>query len=279
MSNAASASYLSAADWTVIILYLMGMIGLGVWFGKDQRNTRDYFLGSKNIPWWGVAFSIVATETSALTFIGVPAMAFGADHLTFIQIIIGYVIARVVLAVVMVPHYFKGEIYSPYQLLSQAFGPAARRTAGGLFLLAATLAAGVRVYVTCIPIRLMLDFNESQILIAIVLFVGLSLIYTYVGGVKAVIWTEAVQFILFLVGGLFTLFYIPSLLEGGIAAAFSQADLAGKLHWLNLDFSLAKPYNIWMGILGGTVFVMSTHGADQLIVQRVLTCKSVGDRR
>lgn len=269
----------NAADWSIIIVYLLGMIVLGFWFGKDQKNTKDYFLGSKNIPWWGVGFSIVATETSALTFIGVPAMAFGADALTFIQIVIGYVIARIILAIVLVPHYFKGEIYSPYQLFSQAFGQSARRTAGAFFLLAATLAAGVRVYVTCIPIRLMLGFNESQIIWAIILFVSLSLVYTYVGGVKAVIWTEAIQFFLFLAGGLFTLFYVPSLLEGGISTAFETAREAGKLHWLNLDFSLSKPYNIWMGIIGGTVFVMSTHGADQLIVQRVLTCKSVKEGR
>src|SRR5213595_2864581 len=127
-------SYFSAGDWIVICLYLLGIIGLGLWFGKDQHNTRDYFLGSKNIPWWGIGLSIVAAETSALTIIGVPAMAYGGD-IAFIQIIIGYVIARIILAIVMVPHYLKGEIYSPYQLLENSFGPAARRTAGGFFLL------------------------------------------------------------------------------------------------------------------------------------------------
>src|SRR5437773_3297578 len=148
-------TFLSVADWAVVVLYLMGIIALGVWFGKDQRNTRDYFLGSKNIPWWGIGFSIVAAETSALTIIGVPAMAYGSN-LLFIQMIIGYVIARIILAVVMVPHYLKGEIYSPYQLLEDSFGPPARKLAGGFFLITETLAAGVRVYVACIPIRLML---------------------------------------------------------------------------------------------------------------------------
>ncbi|HWN95690.1 MAG TPA: sodium:solute symporter, partial [Methylomirabilota bacterium] len=187
-----SARFLTAGDWLVIAVYLVGIIALGIWFGRDQRNTRDYFLGSKSIPWWGVGLSIVATETSALTFIGVPAMAYGADALTFIQIVIGYVIARIILAIVMVPHYFKGEIYSPYQLFADAFGPSARRTAAAFFLVAATLAAGVRVYVTCIPLQLMLGLSENQILWAILLFVGLSLAYTYIGGVKAVIWTDAV---------------------------------------------------------------------------------------
>ena len=151
--------YFETGDWLVIAVYLVGIILFGLWFGRDQKNARDYFLGSKNIPWWGVGFSIVATETSALTFIGVPALAYGTN-LAFIQIIIGYVIARIVLAIVLVPHYFKGEIYSPYQLFSNTFGPAARRTAAGFFLIAGTLAAGVRVYVTCIPIQLMLRTDK-----------------------------------------------------------------------------------------------------------------------
>src|SRR5438046_4679850 len=206
--------FLSPADWSVILLYLVGIVGLGIWLGRDQRNTRDYFLGSKNIPWWGIGLSIVAAETSALTIIGVPGMAYGGN-LAFLQLIIGYVIARIILAIVMVPHYLKGEIYSPYQLFANAFGASTRRTAGAFFLLSETLAAGVRVYVVCIPIQLMLGI---QILPAIILFVALSLLYTYVGGVKAVIWTDAAQFGLFLAGGIFTLCYIPTIYEGGLPA-------------------------------------------------------------
>src|ERR1051325_8251203 len=147
--------YFNSADWFVIIVYLGGIIALGIGFGRDQRTTRDYFLGSKNVPWWAIGLSIVAAETSALTIIGVPAMAYGGN-LTFIQMVLGYASARIILAVVLVPHYFKGEIYSPYQLLATAFGPSARQTAAGLFLVSETLAAGVRVYVACIPIQLML---------------------------------------------------------------------------------------------------------------------------
>lgn len=267
--------FFSVADWVVIFAYLLGIIGLGVYFGKDQRNTRDYFLGSKNIPWWGIGLSIVAAETSALTIIGVPAMAYG-DNMAFIQMIVGYVIARILLAIVMVPHYFKGEIYSPYQLLENSFGPAARRTASIFFLIMETLAAGVRVYVACIPVQLMLGIG---VLPSIILFVVLSLIYTYIGGVKAVIWTDAVQFGLFLAGGLFTIFYIPTLIDGGFSAVLSEAAAAGKTHWLNTEFSLNAPINIWMGVIGGTFMVMSSHGAEQLIVQRVLACKNVRDGR
>src|SRR5580765_8567910 len=127
-------TYFNSADWAVILFYLLGIIGLGVWFGRDQHNTRDYFLGSRNIPWWGIGLSIVAAETSALTIIGVPAMAYGGN-MAFLQMVLGYVIARIILAIVLVPHYFKGEIYSPYQLFAEKLGPAARQTAGGLFLL------------------------------------------------------------------------------------------------------------------------------------------------
>jgi solute:Na+ symporter, SSS family len=282
-------TYFNLSDWFVILFYLAGIIGLGVWFGRDQRNTRDYFLGSRNIPWWGIGLSIVAAETSALTIIGVPAMAFGGD-IAFLQMVIGYVIARIILAVVIVPHYFKGEIYSPYQLFADKFGAAGRRTAGGMFLISETLAAGVRVYVASIPVKLMLGDKVlslgtgDPIFGAIFLFVALSLVYTYIGGVKAVIWTDAVQFGLFLLGGLFVLCYIPTLVGG----AFSQAAAGGKLHWLNVippegvpwkQFLLGSPFNLWMGVIGGTVMVMSTHGAEQLIVQRVLACRNVADGR
>lgn len=276
--------YFNAADWIVIVVYLAAMVLVGLWFGKDQKNTRDYFLGSKNTPWWGISLSIIATETSALTIISVPAMAYGGD-ISFLQIIIGYVIARVILAVVMVPLYFRGEIYSPYQLLEDSFGKPARKLAGGFFLISETLSAGVRVYVAAIPIQLMLGDDVlslgtgDPILGAILLFVVLSLAYTYVGGMKAVIWTDAAQFFLFMAGGVFTLFYIPTLIEGGWGAAMEKASEAGKLNFFNFDFSLSMPFNIWMGIIGATFVVLSSHGAEQLIVQRVLACSNVRDGR
>lgn len=266
---------LSGIDWLIVVVYLAGVIWFGIRMGRGQKTTRDYFLGNRNIPWWGVALSIIATETSALTFIGVPALAYGSD-LTFVQIVFGYVMARILLALYFVPHYFKGDIYSPYQLFGDAFGEPARRTAGFIFLVAGILAAGVRVYITCIPIKLMLGVGIGW---AILLFIVLSLIYTYLGGIRAVIWTDVMQFLLFTAGGIFTLLYVPSLLEGGWSRVVEEAGQAGKLHWLNADFSLEMPYNLWMGLIGATVFAMSTHGADQLIVQRVLTCQSISEGR
>jgi SSS family solute:Na+ symporter len=275
--------FFAAADWIVIVVYMFGIVGLGVWFGRGQKTTRDYFLGGRDIPWVGVAFSILATETSALTFIGVPAMAFGGD-LTFIQIIVGYVLARVVLAVVMVPHYFKGDVYSPYQLFDRAFGRGAKRTVSVFFLLAGTLAAGVRVYATCIPIEMMLKDAlpaalGDPILQAIVIFVGLALIYTYFGGIRAVVWTDAVQFCLLIGGGVFALVYLSGIEGAGWAYYVERGGTEGKLKWFDGSFSWTAPFNIWMGVIGATFQVLSSHGVDQLNVQRVLACKDVRDGR
>ena len=277
--------FFNAGDWLVVCLYLGAIVALGLWSGRRQRDTRDYFLGSRNVPWWGVGLSIVAAETSALTVIGVPSIAYGGN-LMFLQMILGYIVARLILAAVMVPHYLSGEIYSPYQLLEKHLGVGPRRLAAALFLLLETTAAGVRVYVACIPVRLMLGDRVAglgglvdPILGAILLFVGLALLYTVAGGVKAVIWTDAVQFGLFVAGGLFTLAYIPLRIPGGLAAAMAQAGAAGKLAWLNTTFTWSAPFNLWMGLLGGTALVLSTHGAEQLIVQRVLSCGRVADGR
>ena len=273
----AAAHSLAPLDWVVIAAYLAGIIALGVWLGRGQKTTRDYFLGGRDLPWWGVALSIVATETSALTFIGVPAMLFAkGGNLGFIQVVLGFAIGRLVLAAVMVPYYFKNEIYSPFALIGNAFGSGAHKTAAGFFLIAGTLAAGVRVFVTCIPLQLMLGWDVTS---AILLFVGLSLVYTAIGGLKAVGWTDAVQFGLFGVGGLFALFYIPTLIDGGWGTAMDTAREGGKLVWLNTDFSLGAPFNIWMGIFGATIFVLFTHGIDQLVAQRVLACRSIADGR
>ena len=278
-------SGLNGPDWAIVAVYLVGVMSIGVWFGRQQHNTRDYFLGSRNIRWWGIGASIVATETSALTIIGVPALAYGGN-LMFLQMIVGYVIARILIAIILVPLYMKGEIYSPYQLLEQHLGRGPRRLAGAFFLLAETLSAGVRVYVACIPIQLMLGEQVCSlggmvhpILGAILLFIVLSLVYTYIGGVKAVVWTDAVQMVLFVVGGLFVLFYVPTLIEGGWSAVLAGAGEAGKLDWFNARFTFSAPFNIWMGVIGGTVMVLSSHGAEQLIVQRVLSCASVAEGR
>ena len=206
MQSNESVPSLVAIDWIIIVLYFILLIGFGMWLGRGQRNARDYFLGGRDLPWWSVALSILATETSALTFIGVPAMAYAGD-LGFMQIVIGYAVGRVLLAFFMVPYYFKNEIYSPYALIGSSFGPFAQKIGALFFLVAGTLGAGVRVYVTCIPLQLLLGWSVSS---SIIFFVVLSLVYTWFGGIKSVVWTDAIQFVLLFAGGVFVFLYIPS---------------------------------------------------------------------
>jgi solute:Na+ symporter, SSS family len=267
--------YLKFGDWIVIGIYFVAILWIGLRAGKGQKNARDYFLGGRDISWWAVGFSIVATETSALTFIGVPAISYMGNY-QFIQLIFGYIIARILIAVYMTPLYFKGVVYSPYQMLADKYGEGARRVAGFFFLVTGTLAAGVRVYVVCIPIQLALGVNPMT---AILIFVGLSLVYTYFGGLKSVIWTDTAQFILLIFGGLFTFFYLPTLIDGGWGTVFQQAALEDKFKWLDFGLRSTTPYTLWMGLFGVTFLVMFTHGVDQLIAQRVLACRNAEESR
>jgi len=268
----------SMLDWIVLGIYVIGLIALGWWVSGRQTGVKDYFLGSRQIPWWAVGISIVAAETSALTFIGVPAMAYaqGGD-LSYAQILIGYILARIILSIIMVPAYFKGEIYSAYQLIGNRFGKAPLILCSLFFLIGGSLAAGVRVYVTAIPLQQILNVDVS---VAIVAFVAIALFYSIKGGVKSVIWTDFMQFALFIGGGIFTLFYVPSRMPGlSWSAIFSQAAAAGKMRWFYPEFSFQAPFNIWMGLIGATIGVIYSHGVDQLLVQKVLCCRDVRDGR
>jgi len=268
-------------DWIVLILYLAGIAILGSSFVKGQKTTRDYFLGGKEVPWWAVSLSIIATETSALTFIGVPSIAF-VGNIAFIQIIVGYVIARVLIALIILPTYYKQEIYSPYEVLRQRIGPLAKNTAGVIFFITGILAAGVRVFATAIPLAVIIPTLSITWSIAII--GAITIIYTMLGGLKAVIWTEVAQFLLFFLGGLFAFFYIPSLLAGGWGEAFRVASAGGNLEWFTFGLTkavpyiqLEAPYTFLMGVFGATFLTMASHGTDQLLVQRLLACKNLRD--
>jgi SSS family transporter len=293
----------TTADWIVILSYLAGIAMLGIFWSRGQRSHRDYFLGNRSLPWWVVGLSIVATETSALTFIGVPAMAIGrlqlgaagrivavGGNLRFAQLALGYVIARVVVAIHMVPHYFRGDVYTPYQLLRRAFGPSPRYLVAVMAVLNMCLQAGVRVYVTAIPVAIMMRtmYPSWGIWESIVLFAGVSILYSVAGGIRAVVWTDMVQFFIFVVSGLYALLYIPTLLSapGGATGWSAMLELGREklslLHWGlgSVGEFLGGDFNIWMGLVGATVGVMVSHGADQLNVQRVLACRDErGGRR
>lgn len=300
-------------DWGVVIFYLLVVIAVGFWTSRGQSNKRDYFLGGRNLSWPVVGFSIVATETSALTFIGIPAIAFGAlkvsetgvfsvtgGNLLFIQLIVGYVIGRVLIAKYVVPLYFTGDVYTPFQLLNRAFGPESRRTAAALSLIGGALGAGVRVLVTAFPMTvvLSLSFPGWSIWLSVILIMAAALLYTAIGGIKAVVWTDTIQYFIFVGGGLFTLFYIPTLLQngwgtvveqGGEHLKFFHLGLVGPEtvterygeEWTILTFLWAQivelfsgPFSILMGIFPITVGIILAFGFDQMNVQRVLGCKN-----
>jgi len=268
---------LNLLDLFIIGVYLVGITLFGLRFCKRQRSVRDYFLADRNIPWWAIALSIVAAETSTLTIISIPGLAYDSD-LSFLQVIMGYMVGRIVISFVLLPHYFRGDLYTAYQLIERRFGPRLRTVTAGLFLLTRAAAEGVRVYAVSIVVSIALGTGEVASIAIITL---LTLIYTFEGGLSAVIWTDVVQTFIYVGGTLVGLFTILHLVPGGWDAVhfiagslhkFRVLDLAGHPAWPYLDF--AKPYTLWAGIIGGAFFTVASHGTDQLIVQRLLAARN-----
>ncbi len=258
-------------DLVVIIVYLVGVTAWGAWLGRGQRGGRDYFLGRRELPWGAVMLSVVATETSTLTFLSIPGVAY-LGTLGFLQLTFGYVIGRVVVAALLLPAYYRGELATAYQLLETRFGLGARRFTSGIFMVTRLLADSVRLFATAIPLALVTGWPYPAS-IAVVGF--LTVAYTYVGGIKAVIWVDALQMGLYLVGAIVAVLALQMVVPGGWEHILSTAGDAGKLIVLDTSFDLGKPYTLWAGILGGGFLTMASHGTDQLIVQRLLTCKDL----
>jgi SSS family transporter len=273
---------LNRIDLLIIAAYLAGITLFGLRFRKRQRTMRDYFLADRDIPWWAIALSIVAAETSTLTIISIPGLAYDSNF-TFLQLVMGYVIGRVIISFVLLPQYFRGELYTAYQLMERRFGPELRTVTAGLFLLTRAAAEGVRVYAVSIVVSIALGTGEVASIAIITL---LTLIYTFEGGLAAVIWTDVVQTFIYVGGTLVGLVTILHLVPGGwgsvetIAGALHKFqvfdlhffDTAVPAHWPYLDF--AKPYTLWAGIIGGAFLTTASHGTDQLIVQRLLAARN-----
>ena len=266
---------ISPLDLAVLAAYLAGITLFGIHFRRGQQNIRDYFLGGRTAPWWALAFSIVATETSTLTIIGTPALAF-AGNLGFLQLAIGYVVGRVVLALLFVPHFFRGEFYTAYQLIERRFGARMKSVAAATFLVTRALAEGVRIAAIAKVVSVAFGTDTR---LSVVLVMGLTLIYTFEGGMKAVIWTDVVQLLLYLTGSVVAFVLLLRLIPGGWAEVTQVAAAAGgKLRVF--DFTLRYPqtltqtYTFWSGVLGGAFLTMASHGTDQSIVQRILAARS-----
>jgi len=263
-------------DLAIVIAYLLGVTALGVWFRRGQQNARDYFLGGKTAPWWALAFSIVATETSTLTIIGTPAISY-ATNMTFIQWIFGYLVGRVLIVVVLLPGYFRGEFFTAYALIEKRFGARMRAVAASTFLVTRAVAEGVRVSAIALVISVVLGTSER---LAVVIVIALTILYTFEGGMKAVIWTDVAQLLLYLTGSAVTLGFLLHQIPGGVREVVAVADDAGnKLQFLDFSWSLATTYTFWSGVIGGAFLTMASHGTDQTIVQRLLAARSEKDSR
>lgn len=264
---------LTSLDLAVIVAYLAGITLFGIAFRRGQTTVRDYFLGGRTAPWWALSLSIVSTETSTLTIVGTPALAF-SGNLTFLQFVMGYLAGRVVIVLLFLPHYFRGEFYTAYQLMERRFGARVKAVAASTFLVMRVLAEGVRVAAIALVVTAALGTGQRT---SILLIMALVLIYTFEGGMKAVIWTDVAQFLLYFLGSLVAFFLLLHRIPGGWGSIVQAAAPAHKFRVWDFSFSLTNPaklYTFWSGMIGGTFFTMGSHGTDQTIVQRLLAAKS-----
>jgi SSS family transporter len=267
-------------DVAVLVAYFAAVLVAGLALGGRQRDAADYFLGRRGLPWWAIMLSIVATETSALTVISVPGIAARGD-LTFLQLAFGYLLGRIGVAALLLPGYFEGVQETAYQRLERRFGPLARRVASAAFLATRALGDSVRVFATAIPIALIAWPGEAvtpERLAWGVLAVGLvTVAYTWIGGLRAVVWVDVVQLGFYLVGGIATL--VVALGLAGGPESLARAWQAGKLTMLDLTPSFRSTYTLWGGVLGGALLSAASHGTDHLLVQRLLAARDLRDAR
>jgi SSS family transporter len=267
-------------DLGVILIYLVGITWFGARFRRGQRDLRDYFLGGRTAPWWAISLSIVSAETSTLTIVGTPALAFAGD-LGFLQVVFGYLLARIVITALLLPHYFRGEMFTAYELMRRRFGEGIRKLTATIFLVARSLAEGVRVFAISLVISIVLGTGEVS---SIILIVCLTLFYTFEGGMTAVIWTDVVQMCLYVAGALLSFFVILGRIPGGWEHVQAAAFEAGKFNLFDFHFEptmafFSQPFTFWAGVLGGCFLTTASHGTDQLIVQRLLSARDEAQSR
>jgi solute:Na+ symporter, SSS family len=270
---------LNALDFAVIAAYLVAVTLFGLQFRTRERTLRGYFLAGNRIPWWAISISIVAAETSTLTIISVPGIAFTGDF-RFLQLGLGYIVGRVFVALVLVPQYFRGELVTAYELMARRFGERLRAMTAGLFLLTRAAAEGVRVFAVAIVVRIALGSmlagmsSLGRDVAAIGIVTALTLVYTFEGGMAAVIWTDVVQLSLYVAGAVLAVFTLGHGVAGGWNAIAATADAAGKLQIFDWSLRWSDTYTFWAGVIGGAFLTTASHGTDQLIVQRLLAARS-----
>jgi solute:Na+ symporter, SSS family len=270
---------LNRLDYVIIAAYLVGITLFGLRFRKRQRSLRDYFLADRNIPWWAISLSIVAAETSTLTIISIPGLAYDTNF-SFLQIVFGYLVGRVIISFLLIPHYFRGDLFTAYQLMDRRFGSRLRSLTAGLFLITRAAAEGVRVFAVAIVVGIALsgmlsglsDFGRDVAAIGIV--TALTLIYTFEGGMAAVIWTDVIQMAIYVAGTIVGVFTLLHHVPGGWSTIREVAAAHDKFRIFNFQWNFWITYTFWSGLIGGAFLTTASHGTDQLIVQRLLAAKS-----
>ncbi len=265
-------------DLCVVILYLVATTLVGAWFRKGQKDIQSYFVGDREVHWLLVLVSIVATETSTVTFLSVPGTAFnrqGGD-LTFLQLALGYLLGRVVIAWLLLPGFFRGNFISAYEVLRQQFDTRVQRCASVLFLVTRTVADGLRLFLTALLLQ---QFTGWSMPLSILVMGGLTVLYTYLGGMQAVLWTDCIQFFIYMLGALLAGWILLGDIPGGWEQFTQVGAEAGKFRLLNLSTDMTIPYTLWAGVIGGAFFSMASHGADQIMVQRYLCAKNLSHAR
>jgi SSS family solute:Na+ symporter len=278
----------STLDYLVLLIYLVGITLFGMQFRRSQRTVKDYFLGNRTTSWWVISLSIVATETSTLTLIGVPALVYApyarpeqGGSFTYLQVVIGYLIGRVVISALLLPAYFAKDLLTAYVLLERRFGVATKHFAASLFLVMRALAEGVRVFAASLVLSAVLSTSVGQLphlwLWSIVIVGLLTLVYTFEGGIGAVIWTDLIQFVIYIGGSLLAGYELLHLTPGGWHAIVEAGRAAGKLRTFSFSWDIHVPFTFWAGVIGGAFLTTASHGTDQLLVQRLLTCRNLRD--
>ncbi len=257
-------------DLAVIVVYLAGVTWFGARFRKEQRSLKDYFLGGQSAPWWAIALSIVSAETSTLTIIGTPPLAYGGSYV-FLQLVLGYLLARIVISAIFLPQYFKGQMFTAYALMERRFGPRVRKTTAAIFLVTRALAEGVRVFAISIVIAIILHTSGPA---SILVIIALTLFYTFEGGMTAVIWTDVIQMGMYVLGAAVSFLVLLGKIPGGFGHVLDLAGPAGKLRMFDFHWSWTNPYTFWAGVIGGCFLTTASHGTDQLVVQRLLSARS-----
>ena len=275
----------SAVDYLVLAAYLVGITIFGSRFRKSHHSVKDYFLGNRQTSWVVISLSIVATETSTLTLIGIPALAYATypraevgGSYTYLQVVAGYIVARFMVSWLFIPAYFQGDMLTAYELLNRRFGPGAKHFAASLFLVMRALAEGVRVFAASIVLVAVLQTSVPGLphlqLWSIVIVGLLTIVYTFEGGIAAVIWTDLIQLVIYVGGSLLAAYMLVRLTPGGWAAIVADGQAAGKLQFISWSWDLSVPFTFWGGLIGGCFLTMASHGTDQLLVQRLLTCRN-----